>query len=139
MEMLLTGARQGAQPSMAPVYLPSVLVKAVVMGHLWAHCSAFLLLCPRHLLLPLPLQNLGLWGCPLLSRAAAVRALPARPPDSFEIHSLCLARMLTSGLNCVFVVYWASALCSTRNASPGLKPQCREGATLKQLEPVVCA
>lgn len=136
MEVLLTGARQGAQPS-------SVLVKAVVMGHLWVHCSAFLLLCPRHLLLPLPLplplQNLGLWGCPLLSRAAAVRALPARPPDSFEIYSLCLARMLTSGLNCVFVVYWASALCSTRNASPGLKPQCREGATLKQLEPVVCA
>lgn len=114
--MLLTGACPGAQPSMAPVYLPSVQSEGSADGALWVHPSAFLglSLCPRHLLLPLPLQNLGLWGCPLLSRAAVLRAVPARPPDSFEIRSLCLARMLTFGLNCVFVVYWAPALHSTR-------------------------
>ena len=112
--MLLTGACQGAQPSMAPVYLASVRSEGSADGALWVHPSAFLglSLCPRHPLLPL--QNLGLWGCPLLSRAGVLRAVPARPPDSFEIHSLCLAGMLTFGLNCVFVVCWAPALYSTR-------------------------
>lgn len=64
-----------------------------------------------HLLLILTLQNLRLWGCPCL---ALVGGVLARPIASFEIHSQCLAKILTFGLNNILVVSGASVLYSIR-------------------------